>query len=80
MNLKEIFSFLGTTDYGFELSGSDKNKFKELNTKLNVYVFTYGLEEKEIDFQIVKIKYLKRPKTIIFKYFKILFLKYIQVE
>ena len=32
--------FLGTTDYGFELSESDQNKFKELNTKFNIYVFT----------------------------------------
>ena len=34
--------FLGTTDYGFELSESDQNKFKELNTKFNIYVFTFG--------------------------------------
>ncbi len=74
IEFKRNILFLGTTDYGFELSSSDKNKFKELNTKLNVYVFTYGLEEKEIDFQIVKIKYLKRPKTIIFKYLKFYFL------
>ena len=34
--------FLGTTNYGFELSKSDENKFRELNEKFNVYVFTYG--------------------------------------
>ena len=27
--------FLGTTNYGFELSKSDENKFKELNDKFN---------------------------------------------
>ena len=73
-NLKKNILFLGTTDYGFELSDSDKNKFDELNTKLNIYVFTYGTKEKEIDFQTVKIKYLKRPKSILVKYIKFYFL------
>ena len=50
--------FLGTTNYGFELSKSDENKFRELNEKFNVYVFTYGTFENEIDFKYVKIKYL----------------------
>ena len=27
--------FLGTTNYGFELSKSDENKFRELNEKFN---------------------------------------------
>ena len=66
--------FFGTTDYGFKLSKSDENKFKELNTKLNIFVFTYGLKKREIDFGIVKIKYLKKPKSIIFKYIKFYFL------
>ena len=35
--------FLGTTNYGFELSKSDENKFRELNEKFNVYVFTLSL-------------------------------------
>ena len=38
MNDKTNVLFLGTTDYGFVLSNSDENKFKELNTKLNVFV------------------------------------------
>ena len=62
--------FLGTTNYGFELSKSDKNKFRELNVKFNVYVFTYGTFENEIDFEYVKIKYLKKPRTLIFRYLK----------
>ena len=66
--------FFGTTDYGFKLSKSDENKFKELNTKLNIFVFTYGLKKREIDFGTVKIKYLKKPKSIIFKYIKFYFL------
>ncbi len=66
--------FLGTTNYGFELSKSDKNKFRELNVKFNVYVFTYGTFENEIDFEYVKIKYLKKPRTLIFRYLKFYFL------
>ena len=63
--------FLGTTDYGFELSESDQNKFKELNTKFNIYVFTFGKRVNEIDFGIVKIKYLKLPKSLLYKYIKL---------
>ena len=66
--------FLGTTDYGFELSESDQNKFKELNTKFNIYVFTFGKRVNEIDFGIVKIKYLKLPKSLLYKYIKFYFL------
>ena len=66
--------FLGTTDYGFELSKSDQNKFKELNTKFNIYVFTFGKRVNEIDFGIVKIKYLKLPKSLLYKYIKFYFL------
>ena len=33
--------FLGTTNYGFELSKSDENKFRELNEKFNVYAVSY---------------------------------------
>ena len=66
--------FLGTTNYGFERSKSDKNKFRELNVKFNVYVFTYGTFENEIDFEYVKIKYLKKPRTLIFRYLKFYFL------
>ena len=65
--------FLGTTNYGFELSKSDENKFRELNEKFNVYVFTYGTFENEIDFKYVKIKYLKKPRTLILGYLKFYF-------
>ena len=65
--------FLGTTNYGFKLSKSDENKFRELNEKFNVYVFTYGTFENEIDFKYVKIKYLKKPRTLILGYLKFYF-------
>ncbi len=65
--------FLGTTNYGFKLSKSDENKFRELNDKFNVYVFTYGSFENEIDFRYVKIKYLKKPRNLILGYLKFYF-------
>lgn len=80
MQNKTNILFFGTTDYGFELSKSDENKFKELNTKLNIFVFTYGIENKEIDFGVVKIKYLKKPKSLIFKYIKFYFLSIFQLN
>ena len=80
MQNKTNILFFGTTDYGFQLSKSDENKFKELNTKLNIFVFTYGIENKEIDFGIVKIKYLKKPKSLIFKYIKFYFLSILQLN
>ena len=73
MDNKDNILFLGTTNYGFNLSNSDKNKFKELNSMLNVFIFTYGKEAKEIDFEIVKIKYLKEPKILLMKYLKFYF-------
>ena len=72
--------FLGTTDYGFELSKSDQNKFKELNTKFNIYVFTFGKRVNEIDFGIVKIKYLKLPKSLLYKYIKFYFLSILKLN
>ena len=65
--------FLGTTNYGFELSKSDESKFRELNDKFNIYVFTYGIFENEIDFKYVKIKYLKKPRSLILGYLKFYF-------
>ncbi len=73
MENKTNLLFLGTTDYGFKLSTSDENKFNELNTKLNVFVFTFGAKNKEIDFGMVKIKYIKKPKSILLKYIKFYF-------
>ena len=72
--------FLGTTDYGFELSESDQNKFKELNTKFNIYVFTFGKRVNEIDFGIVKIKYLKLPKSLVYKYVKFYFFSILKLN
>jgi len=72
--------FLGTTDYGFELSESDQNKFKELNTKFNIYVFTFGKRVNEIDFGIVKIKYLKLPKSLLYKYIKFYFFSILKLN
>ena len=65
--------FLGTTNYGFELSKSDESKFRELNDKFNIFVFTYGIFENEIDFKYVKIKYLKKPRSLILGYLKFYF-------
>ena len=65
--------FLGTTNYGFELSKSDESKFRELSDKFNVYVFTYGIFGNEIDFKYVKIKYLKKPRSLILGYLKFYF-------
>ena len=65
--------FLGTTNYGFELSKSNESKFRELSDKFNVYVFTYGIFENEIDFKYVKIKYLKKPRSLILGYLKFYF-------
>ena len=72
--------FLGTTDYGFELSESDQNKFKELNTKFNIYVFTFGKRVNEIDFGIVKIKYLRLPKSLLYKYIKFYFFSILKLN
>ena len=77
---KSNLLFLGTTNYGFNLSNSDKNKFKELNTKFNIYVFTYGKNENEIDFNYVKIKYLKKPRFLVFKYLKFYFLSIVKLN
>jgi len=77
---KSNLLFLGTTNYGFDLSNSDKNKFKELNTKFNIYVFTYGKNENEIDFNYVKIKYLKKPRFLVFKYLKFYFLSIVKLN
>ena len=65
--------FLGTTNYGFELSKSNESKFRELSDKFNIYVFTYGIFENEIDFKYVKIKYLKKPRSLILGYLKFYF-------
>jgi len=72
--------FFGTTNYGFNLTKSDQNKFKELDTKFNVYVFTLGPYEKLIDFEFVKIKYLKKPRFLFVKYLRFYFFSILKLN
>ena len=72
--------FLGTTNYGFNLTKSDQNKFKELDTKFNVYVFTLGPYENLIDFEFVKIKYLKKPRFLFMKYLRFYFFSILKLN
>ena len=72
--------FLGTTNYGFNLTKSDQNKFKELDTKFNVYVFTLGPYENLIDFEFVKIKYLKKPLFLFMKYLRFYFFSILKLN
>tara|TARA_B100001939_G_scaffold132877_1_gene115421 strand:- start:6506 stop:7648 length:1143 start_codon:yes stop_codon:yes gene_type:complete len=72
--------FLGTTNYGFNLTKSDQNKFKELDTKFNVYVFTLGPYENLIDFEFVKIKYLKKPQFLFMKYLRFYFFSILKLN
>ena len=72
--------FLGTTNYGFNLTKSDQNKFKELDTKFNVYVFTLGPYENLIDFEFVKIKYLKKPRFLLMKYLRFYFFSILKLN
>jgi len=60
--------FFGTTNYGINLSESDKLKFKELSTKFNISVITYGEKEEFIKHDDVAIKYFKKPKKLLFQY------------
>ena len=55
--------FFGTTNYGINLSESDKLKFKELSTKFNISVITYGEKEEFIKHDDVAIQYFKKPKN-----------------
>jgi len=56
--------FFGTTNYGINLSESDKLKFKELSTKFNIFVITYGEKKEFIKHDDVAIQYFKKPKKI----------------
>ena len=60
--------FYGTTDYGFEISKSDKEKFKELSANFSTFVMTYGKEQKQIQHPFVNITFLKKPKYLITQY------------
>ena len=55
--MKRNLLFYGTTDYGKELSNSDKNKFKELRKGFeNIFVLSQGNQE-NIDSEFVKVVY-----------------------
>ena len=62
--------FYGTTNYGFELNESDKEKFLELSKSFRSFVITFGEDNKLINHNYVTIKYIKKPRGLINQYFK----------
>lgn len=68
--------FYGTTDYGLNLNNSDELKFKELSRNFNAFVITYGNTNVEKKHKDVLIKYLKKPRNLLFQYLKFYFLNY----
>jgi len=80
MKIKKNLLLLGTTSYGEELSKSNQNKFNELNSEFNVFVFTLGTESKTIKFSNVTIEYTKKPKFIYSQYLKFYFLNYFKLK
>ena len=62
--------FYGTTNYGFELNESDKEKFLELSRSFHCFVMTYGEDNRLIENNSVTIKYIKKPRGLINQYFK----------
>lgn len=68
--------FYGTTDYGFDISKSDEEKFKELSANFSTFVMTYGKEQKQIQHPFVNITYLKKPKYLITQYLYFYLLNY----
>jgi glycosyltransferase involved in cell wall biosynthesis len=80
MKLKKNLLLLGTTSYGEELSISDQNKFNELNSEFNIFVFTLGTSSKTKKFSNVTIEYTKKPKFIYFQYLKFYFLNYFKLK
>ena len=62
--------FYGTTNYGFELNESDKEKFLELSRSFHCFVMTYGEDNRLIEHNGVKIKYIKKPRGLINQYIK----------
>ena len=62
--------FYGTTNYGFELNESDKEKFLELSGSFHCFVMTYGEDNRLIEHNSVTIKYIKKPRGLINQYFK----------
>lgn len=62
--------FYGTTNYGFELNKSDKEKFLELSKSFHSFVITYGEDNRSIDHKCVTIKYIKKPSGLMNQYLK----------
>ena len=80
MKIKKNLLLLGTTSYGEELSKSNQNKFNELNSEFNVFVFTLGTNSKTKKFSNVTIEYTKKPKFIYSQYLKFYFLNYFKLK
>ena len=75
--MKRNLLFYGTTDYGEELSNSDKNKFKELGEGFeNIFVLSQG-NQKNIESEYVKIIYSKKTNSQLLNYLNFYFLNFI---
>ena len=71
--MKRNLLFYGTTDYGKELSNSDKNKFKELRKGFeNIFVLSQG-NQKNIDSEFVKVVYSKKTNSKLLNYLNFYF-------
>ena len=68
--------FYGTTNYGFELNKSDKEKFLELSKSFHSFVITYGEDNRSIDHKCVTIKYIKKPSGLMNQYLKFYFFNF----
>ena len=62
--------FYGTTDYGYELNESDKDKFLELSENFHSFVITYGIDNEIINHNCVTIRYIKKPNSLMSQYLK----------
>lgn len=80
MKIKKNLLLLGTTNYGEKLSKSNQNKFIELNSEFNVFVFTLGSNSKTKIFSNVTIKYTKKPRLVYYQYLKFYFLNYFKLK
>lgn len=74
--MKRNLLFYGTTDYGEELSNSDRNKFKELSGGFkNIFVLSQGNKNNIIN-EFVKIYYLKKTSSQFLNYLNFYFLNF----
>lgn len=80
MKINNNLLLIGTTNYGEELSTSDKNKFSELSSEFNVFVFTLGSSSKTKKFSNVTINYTKKPNFIFLQYLRFYFLNYFKLK